>query len=127
MEMISQKAEKVINNLKRDGKSGNISLTTSQFRKFLSMVNVLRNKVEMLPKAKMNAPLPKEILYDLDYIKVKLIYQSGRESVVNDFVKKSKLIDIIDKIQQTKAKTQLMDFFNYVEALVAYHKYEGGK
>ncbi len=127
MEMISQKAEKVINNLKRDGKSGNISLTTSQIRKFLSMVNVLRNKVEMLPKAKMNAPLPKEILYDLDYIKVKLIYQSGRESVVNDFVKKSKLIDIIDKIQQTKAKTQLMDFFNYVEALVAYHKYEGGK
>lgn len=127
METISQRAEKVISHLERDKCKGDIRLTTSQIRKFLSMANALRNKVETLPKAEMNAPLSKEILYDLDYIKVKLIYQSGREAVVKDFVTKALLIEKIDEIQQTKAKALLIEFFNYVEALVAYHRFNGGK
>lgn len=126
MESISQKAEKVINNLERN-KYGNIGLTTSQIRKFLSMVNMLRNKVDTLPKTETDTSLPEEILYDLDYIKVKLIYQSGREPLVKNFVLEAKLIEEIDRIQQTKEKVRLMRFFNYVEALVAYHKFEGGK
>ena len=57
---------------------------------------------------------------------MKLVYEYGRnEAGVQDFLKKSQLIEEIKKIGDDREK--LIIYCKYVEALVAYHRYFGGQ
>jgi CRISPR-associated protein, csm2 family len=53
------------------------------------------------------------------------IYEAGREPSVKKFVEEAQIIEQIDKIKADKDK--LILFCLYMEALVAYRKYLGGK
>lgn len=124
-ERLSEKAKKSISELERDNWE-KIRLTTSQIRKFLAGVNGIRNQVQVLKsKGEIEDQLSEEILDALDYLKIKLIYQCGREQSVRDFAKKSDVFKAIDDIGDSRKKFE--QFCMYVEALVAYHKFEGGK
>lgn len=118
-------AEKVINHLEKD-KYGKIALTTSQIRKFLTAVNVMRNKVDLYIAQNKDADeLSIELAAEVKFLKVNLLYQAGRAKAVKDFMEISNLAAIIGDVDKNIKKFQRL--CKYVEALVAYHKFMGGK
>lgn len=105
-------------------------ITVSQIRKFLTAVNSLTDKVERykvkhLRKGEQVLELSMDLAAEVKYLKVKLAYQSGREASVKAFERKAGLLKEISSIGRDLNK--YMNFARYVEALVAYHKYYGGK
>ena len=59
------------------------------------------------------------------YLKVRILYEAGREPAVKDFVERAEIIKCIDEIGSSKKKYLL--FNRYLEALVAYHRFFDGK
>lgn len=121
-------AEKAIEGLKYKDKNNRdrIDVTTSQIRKFLTAVNVVRNKVDLYKaKNKGAESLSKELTAEIKFLKVNLLYQAGRTAAVEQFMTISKLDVIIDSIGDSLSG--FVKFTKYVEALVAYHKFLGGK
>lgn len=121
-------AEKAIEGLKYKDKNNRdrIDVTTSQIRKFLTAVNVVRNKVDLYKaKNKGAEALSKELTAEIKFLKVNLLYQAGRTVAVKQFMIISKLDVIIDSIGDSLAR--FVKFTKYVEALVAYHKFLGGR
>ena len=117
-------AEKVIESMLYTDKRGNkkIDLTTSKIRKLLSMTNVLYNQASQ----DLNPKLSEDIQKDIQYLKMRFAYEAGREpKEVKPFVEKAKILQYIDDIGDSRDK--LILFCNYIEALVAYHRYHGGK
>lgn len=113
-------AEKVINTLKRN-KGNNIILTTSKIRNILTTSATIYDKVR-----KKQGSLSENEIADVQLLRMKLVYEHGRdESGVRDFIDKSQLIEEIKKIGDDREK--LIIYCKYVEALVAYHRYFGGK
>ena len=118
-------AEKVINNLEKD-KYGKIALTTSQVRKSLTAINVVRNKVDLyIAQNKETKELSSELVAEVKFLKVNLLYQAGRINTVKQFMNTANLGNIIDNVGNDTRKFQKL--CKYVEALVAYHKFYGGK
>lgn len=113
-----KQAEDVINNLIA-GKSK--ILTTSKIRKLLAMVSDMYTKAKRL---KSNT-LSSDWVAKIQYFKMHTIYEAGREPSVKKFVEEAQIIEQIDKIKADKDK--LILFCLYMEALVAYRKYLGGK
>lgn len=121
-------AEKAIEGLKYKDKNNRdrIDVTTSQIRKFLTAVNVVRNKVDLYKaKHKGAEALSKELTAEIKFLKVNLLYQAGRTAAVKQFMTISKLDVIIDSIGDSLSR--FVKFTKYVEALVAYHKFLGGR
>lgn len=127
MEDVGAQAEEVIKSL-IDAKTNKIDLTTGQIRKFLTAVNSLTSKIEVY-KAQNEKfeELPLNFEMEIKYLKVKIAYQAGRDKnkTVKKFVEKAGLFERIDKIG--KSFTEYENFARYIEALVAYHKFYGGK
>ena len=132
---IVDRAEGVIRKLKQD-KYGKIALKTNQIRKFLTAVNILANKVAIYKAEHPGIKkLPEELIDEVQYLQVKLIYQVGREKKdtkpqfqpgpVEDFVNNAGLISAVKNIGNSIAEFE--KFNRYMEALVAYHKFYGGK
>lgn len=96
-------------------------ITTSQIRKFLSAVNCLENKISSCGQN-----LEPEIANEIKYLKVKLAYQVGRDNknkgLKNLYNEIEPLISQIgtNKYNYTKVA-------RYIEAIVAYHKFNGGE
>lgn len=120
-------AEKVIQNLKEKGKVNKrtgekeLRLTTSQIRNLLAMTADIYNEV-MNQK---NEELSEEICSRISYLRIRFVYEAGRNSDVRDFVNESKVLDILKDIQ--KKRENYILFSHYMEALVAFHKYNNGK
>lgn len=109
-------------------------LTTTQIRKILSLLNeiyadILCDSEE--DKEKQSTKLRDKLLY----LKMRCIYEAGRDDKrdkgVADFIERSNLpeyISFVVKEQDTaKLRKKFMWLFHYMEALVAYHRYLGGK
>lgn len=117
------RAEGVIKKLIVKDRNGNekINLTTSKIRNILSMVSDLYNDTQRFR----NERLSDDLYMRTQYLKMRMAYESGRDDAVKDFIEKADLINKIDKIGRSKEK--LLNFCHYMEALVAYHKFYGGK
>lgn len=115
-------AEKVIKSMIEKDKWGNekIALSTSKIRNILSMISGLYNDVVMLREDKLSA----EFVSRIKYIKMRFAYEAGREKTVKDFIDKAQIFKIMDSINDST--DDLILFCNYMEALVAYHKFYGG-
>lgn len=103
--------------------------TTSQLRKFLTAVNTVSGKIDVYRDkngGKIDT-LPTELATEVEFLQVKLAYQIGRDTkdTMKSFNDETHLMDRIKKIGN-KAKA-FDDFTRYVEALVAFHKFYGGK
>ena len=121
-------AQEVMKKLSAVKDRGNPSMvTTSQIRRFLTAVNTVTGKVEQYQNetgdlGKLSADLAAQV----KFLKVKLAYQIGRQGrFVADFAKEADLMAAIDSIGDDVKKYE--EFARYVEALVAFHKYYGGK
>ena len=122
---VVDKAEQTIKGLERD-KFNNIRLTKSQIRKFLTAVNVVKNKVDVeKSKTADKELLSADMAAEVKFLKVSILYQAGREKAVKDFVEKAEIAKIIVDIGNDASKFN--KFCKYVEALVAFHKFYGGR
>lgn len=113
-------AEEAITSLKRN-KYGEFEVTTSQIRVLLSMTNNFYN-VLLEERAETLAPNLKSMI---QYLRMKFAYQAGRDKKVKAFVEKANLMRELENIGESREKAVL--FCKYMESLVAYHKYHGGR
>ena len=120
-----EKAEDTIKNLVEESKQkyrGKVNIvTTSKIRNLLAMTADIYNQVLTYPSEK----LDDEICGRIEYLRIRFIYECGREPKVKSFVKQAEILDILKEINQSK-KNYLL-FSRYMEALIAFHKYYGGK
>ena len=114
------KAEKTIKNLvtdKRNFKNRNSDvLSMSKLRNLLSLTSTLFDESKVREY--------EELKDRIAYLRVQFVYQSGREEAVLDLVQKGEILDILKEINN---KESLQRFCRYMEALVAYFKFYGGK
>lgn len=110
-------AESVIRALTQE----NNRLTTSKIRNLLSLVSDIYN-VEKLSTDK---DLSAESVAKVNMMRVRTAYEAGRDNTVKAFVEKAKLLQYLKGIGTSRKA--LIDFAHYMEALVAYHRFFGGK
>lgn len=127
---IAGEAEAVVKALsRRSDRQGHeqIQLTKSQIRKFLAAVNALTNKIAVYRTQSGQAKdLNGALAAEVKYLKVKLAYQAARyKGTVGDLAEKAKLKERIDGIGTDMKKYE--EFAHFMEALVAYHKFYGGR
>lgn len=121
-------AEDRIKNLMTDNRSNPFgNLTTSKIRNILTIVNEIKSEVDRKDEI-----LSDRVVDRIRHIKVRLAYEAGREKDSSDRVKKIKefietaeLITAIDHIGHSSEK--FLRYCDYLEALVAYHRFYGGK
>lgn len=125
---IVQQAENVIKSLQRKDKQGKdvIYLKTNQIRKFLTAANMVANKVSIYrSKHPQEKKLSGELVDEIRYLQVKLVYQAGRDKTAKEFIEAAGLLPMVKQIGSSIVRFE--EFSRYVEALVAYHKFYGGK
>ncbi len=123
-------AEKVIQALKApktiNGREIKPQLvTTSKIRNILSMAADIYDNALQSSSNELGADITSRI----EYLRVRVVYECGRDTdrdkPVQAFVKESRILDYIKMIGSDKKKYIL--FYRYLEALVAFHKFYGGK
>ncbi len=117
------KAEQVIKSLQKENRYGEkeLKLTTSKIRNILSMVSEIYNDTVHSKEASLSTDMRSRV----QYLKMRVAYEAGRDRDVEEFVKKAQILEIIN--ETGTSKENLILFCNYMEALVAYHKFLGGK
>lgn len=91
-------------------------LTTSKIRNLLSLTSTLYDESSTKEFSQLQEPL--------SYLRVQFVYQAGRERSVKELVEKAQILEILKEIRDISS---LQRFCRYMEALVAYFKYYGGK
>ncbi len=118
------KAEKAIKELSsKTNKSGRPIpiVTTSKIRNLLAMVSDIYNDVNNNKDEK----LSNVIVGRIAYMKLRFYYEAGREASVKSLLETAKVFDIINEIGNSRSNYIL--FSRYMEALVAFRKFYGGK
>jgi CRISPR-associated protein Csm2 len=111
-----KQAERVISGLPKN-RFGDFELTTTQLRVLLSLTAQLFDEAQQSTEP----TLPPLLQDKVQYLRVRFVYQSGREPKVKTFVENAKLLDALEEIGDRRDK--LLRFCRYMEALVAYKKY----
>lgn len=114
------KAESVILKLsKQVDKQGKVvaMVTNSKIRNLLSMSADIYNQVLDCKEDK----LPQELNGRIEYLRVRYIYEAGREPRVKDLVIQGELLEIMKEIQGSKKNYIL--YYHYMEALVAFKRF----
>lgn len=119
-------AEQVMKHLGRpntkDSSRLRFSITTSKIRNILTLVSDIYN----IESRRTEEMILQESNSKLQMLRIRILYEAGRnESEVKPFVKSSKLLEYIKGIQMNREK--FIRFAHYMEALVAYHRYYGGR
>ncbi|MCM1047129.1 MAG: type III-A CRISPR-associated protein Csm2 [Clostridiales bacterium] len=113
-------AEKVILSLKdrKDQRGRNIPIvTTSKLRNLLAMSADIYNEV----LNQQGDGLNEEICARIEYLRVRCLYEAGREPSVKALINEAGIIDLLKRINASKKNYIL--FNRYMEALVAFRKY----
>ncbi len=113
----------------KDREGNPLMVTTSQIRRFLTAVNTVTGKVEQYQnETGKRDVLSPELTAQAKFLKVKLAYQMGRDDKaknIRKFADAADLMAAIGSIGNDAKKYE--EFARYVEALVAFHKFYGGK
>lgn len=117
------KAEKAIMNLKRNERDKRnpdaFLLTTSKIRNLLNLTSNLYDESNSKDYSRLKDKVA--------YLRVQFVYQAGREFSVKNLVEEADILRALQEVQQMKNKETLQRFCRYMEALVAYFKFYGGK
>lgn len=126
-----EKAEQVIKGLLADadkeskrktrGRDQVKIVSTSKLRNILAMSSDIYNLANM----SVSENLSEDINSQIESLKIRIIYEAGRDEDVKDLVTKAKLIECIGEIKGNKKN--FIQFNRYLEAIVAYRKYLGGR
>ena len=110
-------AERVMQELMKDWNR----ITTSKLRNFLALITDIYNAESLSNYEQLLSASQAKLMR----LRVKIVYDAGREQTVKTFVQKSHLLEYIKDVGTDRNK--LIQLAHYMEALVAYHKYLGGK
>lgn len=108
------------NKLPKDDKH-RFDITTSKIRNLLSLATEIYHQEYLRNEPK----LLEESLYQIQMMRVRMLYEAGREPAVKTFLAQSHLIGYLKDIGDDRMK--LIRYTQYLEALVAYHRYFGGR
>ncbi len=109
-------AERAILNLKA-AKDKKGVVTTSKIRNLLAMAADIYNEVIN----SRSEVLSEKIKGQINYMKIRFVYESGREATVKNLVEQADILAHIDEIGDSRE--QYILFNRYLEALVAYRKF----
>lgn len=104
------------------------NVTTSQIRKILSGANLIANKIKIFQIATdfKEDTMPEELVNEINYLRVRIIYQAGREWKVKKLVDNAQLDQRLKNVGNDIK--EYLEFNRFIEEIVAYHKYyDGGK
>lgn len=131
MEFLDEKtyvdqAEQVIKKLADQSKDRNGNahmLSTSKIRGILSMAADIYDSVQQNNTSELGL----EYVSRIEYLRVRMVYEIGRDTTykVKDFIVSAKLLEYLKMIDGSKVNYIL--FYHYLEALVAFHRYYGGR
>ena len=110
-------AERIMRSLMSQPKK----VTTSKIRNLLRLVTDIYNTENIRTEEKL---LPESIV-KLNLMRVRVAYECGRDDTVKSFVAQTNLLEYLKGISTDRA--DLIRFAHYMEALVAFHRYFGGK
>ena len=96
-------------------------ITTTKLRGFLTLVNDIYNAENLRTEMELSS----ESKLKLMRLRVRVVYDAGRERDVKDFVEKAKLLEYLKGVGDSREA--MIHFAHYMEALVAYHRYLGGR
>lgn len=117
-------AERVIVKLsqKTDKNGKNVQMvTTSKIRNLLAMTADIYNDIMNQNENE----LSDETCAKIEYLRVRFVYESGREPKVKDLVTEAQILELLKNIGKSKERYIL--FNHYMEALVAFHRFYDGK
>lgn len=115
-------AEQVIKKLheEKNKKGQTIEVvTTSKIRNLLSMTANIYNDVVNTK----SEHLSNEMIGRINYLKLRFVYEAGREPKVKRLVETAQILQCLDAIKGNRS--QYILFSRYMEALVAYRKFYG--
>lgn len=112
-----EEAEKVMESVLRQRPQ----ITTSKIRKILALAMEIYNSEYL----RQENELLLESVAKLQMMRVRVLYECGRDAATKSFVEAAQLIEYMKGIG--KNRETMIAFTHYVEALVAYHRYLGGK
>lgn len=114
------RAEAVIKEMKnRNFRYGRDILTTNQIRNLLSLTSTIYDELQQKSII--------EVSDQIAYLRIKFLYQSGRNEAVKTLVELAGILDLLKQIQKNNDKKMMLRFCHYMEALVAYFKFYGGR
>ena len=100
-------------------------ITTSKMRNLLSLVT----DCFQFENRRTGDAIEPESQEALDALRTRVVYEMGRDGRegqdVKQFVRETELLSYLKGIRGRRKA--LLRFFHYMEALVAYHKYYGGR
>lgn len=102
-------------------RTGTDRINTSKLRNLFGLFSDVYNDVRQSHSETLDA----EQQNRLTGARVRMIYECGREPKVKEFVMGTDLISYALSIKNDAAK--LIRFYHYFEALVAYHRFYGGR
>ena len=97
------------------------SITTSKLRNWFSIANDIYN----IESRSSEISLKPESCTKLLNLRVRIVYDAGKDNNVKNFVTNANLLSYIKGIGESRE--QIIRFTHYMEALVAYHKFFGGR
>jgi len=124
-----KEGEKLVVRMKELGKKDHF--TTSQLRKIHSYASIVNNRLQM-EESKCNSDsyrISENLQNDIQYIKLKLIYQMGREKSVKKWFGSEEVDGVIgiglDRIISDIGddKEKFDRFYRLLESIIAYKKY----
>ena len=92
-------------------------ITTSKIRNLLAMAADIYNFALDCKDDK----LPDELSAKIDYMRIRFVYESGRETKVKELVEAAEILEILKQINGSKKNYIL--FYHYMEALVAFKRF----
>ena len=98
----------------------NNSITTSKIRRIYNLICEIYNTENL----SCDSQLATESKTALNMARVRIAYEAGRDGKVKDFTDKTHIIEYIKGIN---SRENFINFARYMEALIAYHKFYGGK
>ena len=98
----------------------NNSITTSKIRRIYNLICEIYNTENL----RSDSQLAPESKTALNMARVRIAYEAGRDAKVKDFIDKTHIIEYIKSIN---SRENFINFARYMEALIAYHKFYGGK
>ncbi len=118
-----EEAENVILEMKKmkDRGEKNAEITTTQLRNLLAMAADIYNTI----MHQNSDALTEEIKSRIEYMKVRFFYEAGRNDGVKTMIEEANLMGVLKNIKGSRENYIL--FNRYMEALVAFHRYHGGK
>lgn len=117
-------AENVILKLSKEvDRRGNQNglVTTSKIRNLLAMTAEIYNDVINST----DEHLSQETIGRINYLKIRFVYEAGREKLVRSLVDEAQILSCLDDIKGSRK--QFLLFSRYMEALVANRKFYGQK